>query len=171
MAIARETEDIARELVHHQHEHPPARDVNREIDRREGRGEQVANDFARLVGSWTFVIVQVGLAVVWLLLNAFGLLRRWDPYPFGLLNLVFSAEAALAVSLMLMAFNRIHARDRLRAQSLFEQEVKNEEELRAIMAHLEAQDDMILQVLARLDREDRELRRLTRVMGPEREAM
>ena len=146
MAVGREIEDIARGMVRHQHDHPPVRDLNREADRRLGLGDRVADDFARLVGSWTFIIFQGILLVLWVLLNAAATINHWDPYPFGLLNLVLSLEAAFAASFVLMALNRLAIRDRLRGQQEYELSVKSEEELKAIMSHLEAQDDAMLQL-------------------------
>lgn len=170
MSIARELEDIQRMLLRHQHDHPPVRDLNSEADARMTRGGRVAADFARLIGSWTFVVLQSLLTAIWLLLNILAVSRHWDTYPFLLLNLVFSLEAALFVSVVLMAVNHLNDRDRLRAQHNFEVEVKSEEEIRMLMQHLEVQDEVLLQLLHRLDRLDRELRRLNRRLGVEEPA-
>src|SRR4030081_2768669 len=85
MSAAREIEDIQRQLVRHQHDHPPVRDLNRESDRRLTASQRIGEDFARLVGSWTFVVIQVVLTLAWLGLNALALVNHWDPYPFQLL--------------------------------------------------------------------------------------
>ena len=162
MSIAREIEDIARDLIRHQHDHPPVRDLNREIERRQTFADRVADDFSRLVGSWIFVLVQVGIMVIWVGLNALNLIHPWDRYPFQFLNFVLSLEAALWVSIVLMALNRMADRDRLRAQRDFELDVKSEEELKALMNHLMHQDEILLQIVNRLDRGDREMKRLAR---------
>ncbi|HLQ60777.1 MAG TPA: DUF1003 domain-containing protein [Candidatus Acidoferrales bacterium] len=162
MAIAREIEDITRDLVRHQHDHPPVRDLNREVDRRLKQADRVGDDFARLVGSWTFVLLQAALILAWLAMNVIGLSAHWDPYPFRLLNLVLSLEAALWCSLVLMALNRLAARERVRAQHEYELDVKDEEEVKSLMHHLVAQDEILLQIVGRLDRADRELKRLMR---------
>jgi uncharacterized membrane protein len=166
MAVVRETEDLARERIRHQHEHPPVRDLNREDDRRSGRADRLIADAGRGIGSWPFVAAQAVVAATWIILNALGV-HRWDGYPFLLLNLVFSAEALVVVTLVLMTLNRRQLRERLRAQQAFEQEVKAEEELRAVMTHLERQDELLLEVLRRLDRSERELRRLQRQLEAE----
>lgn len=166
MAVARETEDLARERFRHQHEHPPVRDLNREEDRRAGRADRLGADALRAVGSWAFIAAQAVVAIAWIALNALGV-HRWDGYPFLLLNLVFSAEALVAVTLVLMALNRRYFRERLRAQQEFEQEVKLEEELKALMTHLERQDELLLEALRRLDRSERDLRRLQRHLETE----
>ena len=162
MSIAREIEDISRDLIKHQHDHPPVRDLNRESDRRLTFADRVAADFARLVGSWVFVLAQVAIMVVWVALNALNLIHPWDRYPFLFLNFVMSLEAAIWVSVVLMALNRLTDRDRLRAQHDYELDVKNEEELKALMNHLMHQDEILLQIVNRLDRGDREMKRLAR---------
>jgi len=162
MSIGREIEDIARDLVKHQHDHPPVRDLNREVERKLTFADRVSDDFARLVGSWVFVLVQGGIMVLWIALNAIGLIRPWDRYPFAFLNFILSLEAAIWVSIVLMALNRIADRDRLRAQHDYELDVKSEEELKALMNHLMHQDEILLQIVNRLDRGDRELKRLAR---------
>jgi uncharacterized membrane protein len=162
VAINREIEDVARDLIRHQHDHPPVRDLNRETDRKQTRADRIGEDFARLIGSWPFVLAQVGLMVVWVVLNAIGSLAHWDAYPYQLLNLVLSLEAALWASLLLMTLNRMHDRDRLRAQHAYELDVKAEEETKALMNHLMHQDEILLQVLNRLDRSDQEMKRLLR---------
>jgi len=162
MSVGREIEDIARDLIKHQHDHPPVRDLNRDFDRKQTFTDRVASDFARLVGSWVFVLAQVGLILLWVLLNITGFLRHWDAYPFLFLNFVFSLEAAIWVSVVLMALNRLADRDRLRAQNEYEVSVKDEEELKALMNHLMHQDEILLQIVNRLDRNDREIKRLAR---------
>jgi uncharacterized membrane protein len=162
MSIGREIEDIARDLIKHQHDHPPVRDLNREVDRKSTFADQVASDFARLVGSWYFVLAQAGIMVLWVGLNALNLIHPWDKYPFLFLNFILSLEAAVWVSVVLMAVNRLADRDRLRAQHDYELNVKAEEELKALMNHLMHQDEILLQIVNRLDRGDRELKRLAR---------
>lgn len=162
MSIAREIEDIARDLIKHQHDHPPVRDLNREVERKLTFADRVADEFARLVGSWVFVLVQVGIMVLWIGLNALNILHPWDRFPFLFLNLILSLEAALWVSVVLMSLNRLADRDRLRAQHDYELNVKAEEELKALMNHLMHQDEILLQIVNRLDRGDREIKRLAR---------
>src|SRR3979490_2476074 len=162
MSIGREIEDIARDLIKHQHDHPPVRDLNREVDRKLTFADQVADDFAGLVGSWIFVLAQAGIMVLWVGLNALNLIHPWDRYPFLFLNFILSLEAAIWVSVVLMALNRQADRDRLRAQNEYELDVKAEEELKALMNHLMQQDEILLQIVNRLDRGDREMKRLAR---------
>ena len=164
MSIGREIEDIARDLIKHQHDHPPVRDLNRETERRLTLADRIAMDFTRLVGSWVFALAQFGLMLVWVLLNALSLIRHWDPYPFQFLNFILTLEVAAWISLVLMAFNRQADRDRLRSQHDYELNVKAEEELKALMNHLMHQDEILLQIVNRLDRSDREIKRVARLL-------
>jgi uncharacterized membrane protein len=115
------------------------------------------------------VAFQAVLIAIWILVNVVGFLRHWDGYPFHLLNLVLTFQAAFAVPIVLMALNRIGNRDRLAAQQAYQESVKEEEELKSVMTHLEVQDEVMLQVLHRLERSDRELRRISRRLGIEDE--
>lgn len=65
-----------------------------------------AERFARFFGTPTFLIWQTAIVLVWIILNSVAFSFRWDPYPFILLNLVFSTQAAYAAPLILLAQNR-----------------------------------------------------------------
>ena len=167
MSVTRAIEDIERSLVHHSHDHPPVRDLNREADRRRSGPRRVAGALVRAVGSWPFFSIQVVVSAAWVVVNMVALTSRWDRPPFPLLDLVFGFEIVLALVVTLMAMNLAADRERLRAQGDFEMHVKLEEELRAVMTHLEVQDEVMLEIIQRLDHTDRELRRLTRRLGVE----
>ena len=64
MSIGREIEDIARDLIKHQHDHPPVRDLNREVDRKLTLPDRIATDLARIIGSWTFVLAQAAYPAI-----------------------------------------------------------------------------------------------------------
>jgi uncharacterized membrane protein len=76
------------------------------LDAQRTFGERVADRFAAAVGSWPFIIVQSMLLAVWVVLNVAWLVYRWDPYPFILLNLVLSFQAAYASPIIMMSQNR-----------------------------------------------------------------
>jgi uncharacterized membrane protein len=71
-----------------------------------------AERFARFFGTVTYLLWQTVIVVVWIILNAVGFAFKWDPYPFILLNLVFSTQAAYAAPLILLAQNRQSDRDK-----------------------------------------------------------
>ena len=80
-----------------------------------------------------------------------GWIYRWDPYPFILLNLALSFEAAYAAPIIMMSQNRQADKDRLMAEEDFRVNHVAEDEIRAIITHLERQDQIMLHILARLD--------------------
>ena len=67
---------------------------------------------ARFLGTGRFLVGQTVLVIGWIALNTFGIVNHWDPYPFILLNLAFSTQAAYAAPLILLAQNRQDDRDR-----------------------------------------------------------
>lgn len=75
-----------------------------------------AEGIARFLGTGRFLAVQTAIVIVWIALNVFAVRLRWDPYPFILLNLAFSTQAAYAAPLILLAQNRQADRDRVQAE-------------------------------------------------------
>jgi uncharacterized membrane protein len=75
-----------------------------------------AEGIARFLGTGRFLAVQTIIVIVWITLNVFAVRLRWDPYPFILLNLAFSTQAAYAAPLILLAQNRQADRDRVQAE-------------------------------------------------------
>jgi len=71
-----------------------------------------AEGMARFLGTGRFIVGQTVLVIGWIILNTLGLINHWDPYPFILLNLAFSTQAAYAAPLILLAQNRQDDRDR-----------------------------------------------------------
>ena len=69
-------------------------------------GERAADRFAAVVGSWPFIIAQTALLSAWLALNLVAWSYHWDPYPFILLNLMLSFQAAYASPIIMMSQNR-----------------------------------------------------------------
>jgi len=70
---------------------------------------------ARTLGTGRFLVIQTGVVIVWIALNVFAIRLQWDEYPFILLNLAFSTQAAYAAPLILLAQNRQDDRDRAQA--------------------------------------------------------
>ncbi|MDB5325205.1 MAG: hypothetical protein JWM57_774 [Phycisphaerales bacterium] len=69
-------------------------------------GDRLADGFASVVGSWTFIIIQSVLLTTWVTLNVLRFCRHWDPYPFTFLNLALSFQAAYASPIIMMSQNR-----------------------------------------------------------------
>ena len=79
-------------------------------------GDRIADRVAATMGSWSFIIIQSLLLAVWILLNVTAYVRQWDPYPFILLNLALSFQAAYAAPFIMMSQNRQAAIDRAEAR-------------------------------------------------------
>jgi len=92
-------------------------------------GEKLADRVAETVGSWRFIMIQSGLLLVWIVLNATAWVRSWDPYPFILLNLVLSFQAAYTAPVIMMSQNRQADIDRERAENDYHVNVKAELEI------------------------------------------
>jgi uncharacterized membrane protein len=75
-----------------------------------------AESFARFLGTGRYLGIQTVIVIVWIGLNVFAVELRWDPYPFILLNLAFSTQAAYAAPLILLAQNRQAERDRVQSE-------------------------------------------------------
>lgn len=167
MPVTRGIEDLERLLVRHQHDHPPVRDLNREADRRLTLGQQLVQVLMGAIGSWPFAIAQVAVTAAWLAVNGLAIAGHWSATSLLALDLVFGFETVMAIVIALMALNAAARRDRLRAQADYEMHVKLEEELKALMTHLEVQDEVMLEVVQRLDQHGRQLRQVARRMGLE----
>jgi len=74
---------------------------------------QFTEGIARFFGTGSYLLIQTIVVIVWIVLNVFAVHLRWDPYPFILLNLAFSTQAAYAAPLILLAQNRQENRDRV----------------------------------------------------------
>jgi uncharacterized membrane protein len=95
------------------------------IHQPETAGDRIADAVVGALGSWRFIIIQTVLVVLWVAFNvAEVVFKPWDPYPFILLNLAFSTQAAYAAPLILMSSNRQAAKDEAR-DDLESQEVQD----------------------------------------------
>ncbi|OYU56649.1 MAG: hypothetical protein CFE25_05330 [Chitinophagaceae bacterium BSSC1] len=117
-------------------------------------GDKIADAVALGMGSWRFIIIQTVFVLIWMALNVLAYIQHWDPYPFILLNLIFSTQAAYAAPIIMMSQNRQSARDRIQAQNDYETnlEAKKEiEEIQIYLAKLETEKlDKIIQMLDEL---------------------
>lgn len=102
-------------------QHPP--------QERSTRGDRIADLVASTVGSWRFIIIQSALLVLWLILNVASGINHWNPYPFILLNLMLSFQAAYTAPVIMMSQNRQASIDRLEAKHDYEINMKSELEI------------------------------------------
>ena len=92
-------------------------------------GQRIADAVATVLGSWSFIIVQSAILFVWITANLVGAIRGWDPYPFILLNLALSFQAAYAAPVIMMSQNRQQDIDRKAAENDYRINVKAELEI------------------------------------------
>jgi len=90
-----------------------AHPVNRALIDEAPLGARFADAITGFMGSWKFIVVQTIIVGVWLIANIILLTQPFDPYPFILMNLAFSMQAAYAAPLILLASNRSAIRDRM----------------------------------------------------------
>jgi uncharacterized membrane protein len=97
-----------------------------------GFGSRLADSVAKGMGSWKFIIFQTILVILWMSLNLVGFFYHWDVYPFILLNLLFSTQAAYAAPIIMMSQNRQSERDRLQAQADYQTNIEAKQEIEAL---------------------------------------
>ncbi|MFO1238425.1 MAG: DUF1003 domain-containing protein [Alphaproteobacteria bacterium] len=112
-------------------------------------GQRVADLVAATMGSWRFIVIQSAILIVWIALNVMGWIGAWDPYPFILLNLALSFQAAYAAPFIMMSQNRQSEIDRRRAMDDYDINVKAELEIELLHEKMDLLRD---QEIARLTR-------------------
>lgn len=135
----------------YKHEHEEIKNVNKILDERRTAGQRAADSIATVMGSWKFLIIQSIILVLWIALNIAAYVNHWDPYPFILLNLFLSLQAAYTAPVIMMSQNRQAERDRLEAHNDFNVNVKAEEEVRLIIEHLESQNKALQEIEQQLN--------------------
>ena len=100
-------------------------------------GQRIADTVAQTMGSWRFIIIQSVLLAAWITLNVTAFIRQWDPYPFILLNLALSFQAAYAAPFIMMSQNRQQDIDRKAAESDYKINIKAELEIELLHQKLD----------------------------------
>jgi uncharacterized membrane protein len=100
-------------------------------------GQRIADKVAATMGSWPFIIIQSAALFVWIVLNVTAYVERWDPYPFILLNLALSFQAAYAAPFIMMSQNRQQDIDRKAADNDYKINVKAELEIELLHQKLD----------------------------------
>ncbi|HLO14194.1 MAG TPA: DUF1003 domain-containing protein, partial [Anaerolineales bacterium] len=117
--------------------HMVSRNVNEIEEEQMTLGQRVADKVADTIGSWPFIITQSIILAVWITLNVSAWIHRWDPYPFILLNLMLSFQAAYAGPVIMMSQNRQSAKDRLAAEIDHQVNTKAELEIGNLIRRLD----------------------------------
>jgi uncharacterized membrane protein len=112
-------------------------------------GQRIADTVAATMGSWRFIIIQTTLLVFWIGLNVTAYVQRWDPYPFILLNLALSFQAAYAAPFIMMSQNRQQDVDRKEAAADYQVNIKAELEIELLHQKLdELRENEVLSLTA-----------------------
>jgi uncharacterized membrane protein len=114
-------------------------------------GQRLADTVATGMGSWRFIIIQTAIVAVWMIANVVGIIYHWDVYPFILLNLLFSTQAAYAAPIIMMAQNRQSERDRHHADQDYKTNLEAKKEIEQLLEKLNTIEieklDKILELL------------------------
>ncbi|MEK0417660.1 MAG: hypothetical protein RI949_1666 [Pseudomonadota bacterium] len=156
-----EAQDLAllEHLRHHRRGHRRSGRAPRHLpDQPPSLGEQIADRVAAVVGSWRFIVIQSALIVGWISWNLSQGGSGWDPYPFILLNLVLSFQAAYTAPAIMMSQNRQAQIDRLHAANDYEVNVKAELEIELLHEKIDLLREQEIKALT--DLVDRLVRRL-----------
>lgn len=136
--------------LEHLHRLRKLRPAHRRVHEAErSAGERIADAVAAGVGSWRFIVTQSAILALWILANALAWTYRWDPYPFILLNLVLSFQAAYTAPIIMMSQNRQADVDRRKAEQDYDVNLKAELEIELLHQKL---DLLREQEIARLTR-------------------
>ncbi len=128
---------------------PSIHPVNQQMIDEAPLGVRVADDVTGFMGSWRFIVIQTIIVVIWIVGNMI-LLFHFDPYPFILLNLAFSTQAAYAAPLILLAGNRSAARDRLTLEHTASETDKEDRQNRDILAGIRRLEEANNELLKRI---------------------
>ena len=118
-------------------------------------GQRLADSVASGMGSWKFIIAQTAIVFIWVIVNLYVWIYRWDPYPFILLNLLFLTQAAYAAPIIMMSQNRQAQRDREHAEDDAVVNKQSKKEIEEIKRKLDSIDqdklDKIIELLKNKD--------------------
>jgi uncharacterized membrane protein len=121
---------------------------------------RAAEKAARFFGTPRYIIGQTLMVIAWIALNSVAIMSHWDPYPFILLNLAFSTQAAYAAPLILLAQTRQAARDKALGEQLELHREKEGQQAERRVARLKTETDKLgalLEANTELTRQDKEL--------------
>jgi uncharacterized membrane protein len=130
--------------------------------RRKTTGQRFADAVTGMVGSWRFILVQSTILALWITANVIGWISHWDPYPFILLNLALSFQAAYTAPFILMSQNREQEIDRQAAAEDYRINIKAELEIELLHQKIDALREQEVLALTRAVQELAELLRAER---------
>ena len=131
-------------------------------------GERIADLVTATVGSWRFILVQSSLLALWIFLNVVGWVNHWDEYPFILLNLALSFQAAYATPFILMSQNRQSEIDREKAKQDLDVDIKAEMEIASLHQKIDSlRDREIAELRQMLGMQNQTILRLEEILARE----
>jgi uncharacterized membrane protein len=129
-------------------------------------GQKIADTVASTMGSWRFIIIQTTILFFWIVLNVTAYVERWDPYPFILLNLALSFQAAYAAPFIMMSQNRQQDIDRRAAETDYQINIKAELEIELLHQKLDQLRETEVQQLTTAVQDLTELLNRAGLCGP-----
>jgi uncharacterized membrane protein len=129
-------------------------------------GQKIADQVAATIGSWSFIIIQSSVLFVWIVLNVTAFVQRWDPYPFILLNLALSFQAAYAAPFIMMSQNRQQDIDRKQAENDRQVNIKAELEIELLHQKIDELRETEVMYLTKAVSELSELLRRSELLSP-----
>src|SRR5215216_6062981 len=138
-----------------------SRNINEIEEEQMTLGQRVADRVADTIGSWPFIIIQTIILTIWIIINAMAWIYQWDPYPFILLNLMLSFQAAYSGPVIMMSQNRQSSKDRLAAEIDHQVNTKAELEINNLIRRLDALEISV-------DDNHAELKKILGVQKPKR---
>ncbi|HEY9644921.1 MAG TPA: DUF1003 domain-containing protein [Chroococcidiopsis sp.] len=129
-------------------------------------GDRISDRVAATIGSWNFIILQTILLVAWVVLNVTAYIQRWDPYPFILLNLMLSFQAAYSAPIIMMSQNRQSVIDRQDAKHDYEVNMKAELEIELLQDKITLlREEEIPQILTLLQQQQQSIARIEQLLS------
>jgi uncharacterized membrane protein len=136
---------------------PAARNVNEVVAEHFTPGQRLADAVTDRLGSWPFIVIQSLVLLAWIAVNSVAWRQHWDPYPFILLNLVLSFQAAFSAPIIMMSQNRQMMKDRLQAEADYAVNLRAELDVAAVHARLDELSGRQWAALLELQRQQLEL--------------
>lgn len=119
-------------------------------------GQRAAEWVTQRVGSWTFILGQSALLVGWVIWNCLARGLHWDPYPFILMNLFMSLQAAYTAPMIMMAQNRESAKDRYLNKSSYVVSAKTDVDVQSLQLMVQEQSDRLTHLMEMVEQLSRE---------------
>jgi uncharacterized membrane protein len=123
-------------------------------------GQRLSDAVAEIIGSWRFIVIQSGILTIWIGLNITAFIQHWDPYPFILLNLVLSFQAAYTAPIIMMSQNRQADIDRQNAKYDYQINMKAELEIELLHDKFDRYTQELLEIAKAIQNQKEQLDRL-----------